>query len=257
MDCDDSDYSDISDLQNCEDVSVPTYIELSQQDILTNMEAEVDKVILLCKDYSRTEVRCFLKSCKWDPDVVITSLLEGDESKENLYKKAGIQNTNQVNGYNSPLRSDELISLTQSYIASDPDIAWCPGTGCKLAFKLFNRNAVSKVKCSNDHKSCLKCHQPWHDPIDCIMLKRWLNRDPSSANWIVANTKDCPKCGAYTQNDGIGDEMKCQSCSSSWCWNCSIIIDDHVHFCSSNTEVRRNITEKRAELERYTLYFGR
>lgn len=43
----------------------------------------------------------------------------------------------------------------------------------------------------------IRLSKEWHEPINCRLLKLWLKKcsdDSETANWLNANTKDCPKC---------------------------------------------------------------
>ena len=316
--------------------NTPTYIQLSQQDILTSMNGEIEKVTCICDNVTSTEARFLLMSCKWDVNLVLGPLFDGEKRKEKLYKKAGIEMKDPLNEDDAPtFRADEdeveceiclddfavkdtvslgcrhvfctecleaslsedvnnqklkiccpgedcknLIAsdfilkllknekscssytrlLTQSYIDSKPEISWCPGTDCNLALKLVILNDDYKVECSNGHKSCFKCQQPWHDPLDCKMLKKWSkrskNHDPTT-NWITAFTKECPKCAVTTQKDGGCNYIQCNRCHAEWCWVCLGHHDHNLgaHKCSTN--VPKNISEERAEMERYVIYHDR
>ncbi len=68
---------------------------------------------------------------------------------------------------------------------------WCPAPNCSNAIKAQYYDA-QQVTCSCGHSFCFGCGEPWHDPIKCKWLKRWIKKcddDSETSNWIAANTK--------------------------------------------------------------------
>ena len=46
--------------------------------------------------------------------------------------------------------------------------------------------------------------------IRCHLIKKWIKKcddDSETSNWISANTKECPKCGATIEKDGGCNHM--------------------------------------------------
>ena len=160
-------------------------------------------------------------------------------------------------------RSAYIRLLKQSYIDSNPEIVWCPGTDCNFALKLIPLSNDYKVQCSNGHKSCFKCQQPWHDPLDCEMFKNWMKRSSSDANlnWISANTKDCPKCGTHTQKNGGCNHIDCKTCGYHWCWTCLGKFVNYDHICPTkvceSANKRKLPSEESAESKRYKVDYDR
>ena len=160
-------------------------------------------------------------------------------------------------------RSSYCRNLVQSYIDSKPDTIWCPGIDCDLAFKLnkpkhLMKPSEHKRQCSKGHSSCLNCQQPWHAPLDCAMLKKWLKKcrdDSETANWIVANTKECPHCHTSVEKNGGCNRMTCMACKGEWCWICEEKWAGHKT-CIPKKE-GQNVLASRAALEGYMLYFYR
>jgi ariadne-1 len=53
--------------------------------------------------------------------------------------------------------------------------------------------------------------------VRCPLIRKWTKKcddDSETSNWISANTKECPKCGATIEKDGGCNHMICknQSC---------------------------------------------
>ncbi len=75
---------------------------------------------------------------------------------------------------------------------------WCSGPNCSHAI-LVTHVEARPVKCQCGHQFCFACSENWHDPVRCHLLKKWIkkcNNDSETANWISANTKECPTCKA-------------------------------------------------------------
>ena len=160
-------------------------------------------------------------------------------------------------------KSSYFRFLAQSYIDSNPDTVWCPGIDCNLAFKSDTpkshmKPSEYKVQCSKDHSSCFNCQEPWHEPLGCAMLKKWLKKcqdDSETANWIVTNTKECTKCHTSVEKNGGCNHMTCRQCKFEWCWVCGEKWAGHRR-CIPKEE-GQNVVDSRAALKRYMLYFER
>jgi ariadne-1 len=81
------------------------------------------------------------------------------------------------------------------FVTISKDMAWCPGAGCNNAF--VARTSVKTAACSCGMRFCFRCSRESHQPVDCEPLAIWLEKcgnESETANWILANTKKCPKC---------------------------------------------------------------
>ena len=155
------------------------------------------------------------------------------------------------------LKSKFLRLFGQSYVDNNKNTAWCPGTDCEVAFRCKEFHNNYNVECSKGHKSCFNCQGTWHDPLDCDMLKKWIkkcNDDSETANWIGANTKECPKCKAQIEKNGGCNHMWCGKCKYEFCWLC-LEVSDHsnMHKCEARVEAI-NISDQRKALKRYLRY---
>ena len=155
------------------------------------------------------------------------------------------------------LKSKFLRLFSQSYVDNNKNTAWCPGTDCEIAFRCKEFHNNYNVECSKGHKSCFNCQGTWHDPLDCNMLKKWLKKcqdDSETANWIGANTKECPKCKAQIEKNGGCNHMWCGKCKYEFCWLCLEVSDhDNMHKCEARVEAI-NISDQRRALKRYLRY---
>lgn len=125
------------------------------------------------------------------------------------------------------------------------------------------------VQCRNcSIQFCFNCSLQNHLPIPCGVLKSWLKKcmdDSETANWIHANTKECPKCNSMIEKNGGCNHMVCKRCTYEFCWVCLGPWAEHGtqwYNCSrydenSSVEARDHQADSRAALERYLFYFNR
>ena len=147
-----------------------------------------------------------------------------------------------------------LRLLTQSYVDNNEKTVWCPGTDCDLAIRSVSFEGDYNVKCSKGHRSCFKCQKPPHDPLDCRILKKWLQKCNDSSetdNWIVANTWECPRCRVAVQKDGGCNHIHCLKCGWHWYWACFEEWGEH----SCQPKERASVKDSRMALERYIKYY--
>ena len=81
---------------------------------------------------------------------------------------------------------------------------WCSAPNCSNAVRVSHIEP-KPVKCVCGHTFCFACSENWHDPVRCHLIKKWIKKcddDSETSNWISANTKECPTCGAT-----IGKQM--------------------------------------------------
>lgn len=107
-----------------------------------------------------------------------------------------------------------------------------------------------------------------HRPAPCSLVKRWMKKcedDSETANWISANTKECPKCGSTIEKNGGCNHMTCRKCRNEFCWMCMGIWSEHGtswYNCSryeekSGLDARDAQAKSRQSLERYLHYYNR
>lgn len=92
-------------------------------------------------------------------------------------------------------------------------------------------------------------------------------------NWIMANTKPCPKCKKPIEKNQGCNHMSCRECNHGFCWVCLGDWKDHgsgtggYYKCNKyQEEVKKNTSLQKAEqereraqseLRRYLFYFER
>jgi ariadne-1 len=168
----------------------------------------------------------------------------------------------------------------RSFVEIDGNSRWCPGPGCE-------RVAVGKcsglggglsgpgVFCHCDDcgsSFCLKCGEEPHAPLSCRDLRQWNEKcknESETANWILANTKSCPKCSSRIEKNQGCNHMTCQQCKYEFCWICMGEWSTHgtntggYYRCNKydpedkNSNDQSDAAKAKKELDRYLHYYKR
>lgn len=155
---------------------------------------------------------------------------------------------------------------------------WCPGKGCDKVACASSASAVEqyggRVSCVDcGALFCLVCGQEPHAPVACPELATWQEKcrnESETANWILANTKACPKCSSRIEKNQGCNHMTCQRCRHEFCWICNGDWSQHgantggYYKCNKydasapddNTDQSDTARAKR-ELDRYLHYYKR
>ena len=84
------------------------------------------------------------------------------------------------------------------WVQKHPGATWCPSPDCPWAVSAAHgHGADDVVTCGAGHKFCFACQREPHKPSSCDEVRKWSSSDATegaTASWIVANTKQCPKC---------------------------------------------------------------
>ena len=156
----------------------------------------------------------------------------------------------------------------RSYIESNWLMRWCPGPSCDLvAVGSSADGLVGEGECPCGTRFCLHCGEIRHVPATCDMMVLWEKKhqdEGESVNWIIAKTKQCPKCEARIDKNGGCSHMRCSQCNHDFCWVCMQDWTVHGYNRSCNTfelEQAKETNSTRAnaerELERYLHCFNR
>lgn len=159
-----------------------------------------------------------------------------------------------------------------NFIANSKDLRWCPAPGCT---KVVRAGAlVTSVKCSPGgcgFAFCMKCGEEAHQPASCQLLEMWVEKcqnESETANWILANTKRCPKCQTRIEKNQGCNHMSCSQCKHEFCWMCLGDWAEHgattggYYKCNKfdplkSTDEEDDTARAKRELDRYLHYYKR
>ncbi|WVO12476.1 hypothetical protein L204_100076 [Cryptococcus depauperatus] len=165
--------------------------------------------------------------------------------------------------------------LSNAFVQDSPNLRWCPHPdceyiiGCAQAPPRMLTMLVPTVMCRCGKQLCFGCgYSASHRPVICTIVKFWEKKcadDSETANWLQANTKECPKCGSTIEKSGGCNHMTCKKCKYEFCWVCMGPWEEHGtnwYQCNrydekSGTDARDAQAKSRASLERYLHYFNR
>lgn len=165
------------------------------------------------------------------------------------------------------------VLLTRTYVDDKENLKWCPAPDCKYAVECPVKakdlgKVVPTVHCDCGHDFCFGCTLNNHQPAPCSLVKKWLKKcedDSETANWISANTKECPKCNSTIEKNGGCNHMTCRKCRHEFCWMCMGVWSEHGtswYNCNrfeekSGSDARDAQAKSRQSLERYLHYYNR
>lgn len=163
--------------------------------------------------------------------------------------------------------------LVRTYVDDKENLKWCPAPNCVYAVECAVKKRdldkiVPTVQCNCKHSFCFGCTLADHQPCPCGLVKKWLKKcedDSETANWISANTKECPKCHSTIEKNGGCNHMTCRKCRHEFCWMCMGLWSEHGtswYNCNryeekSGHDARDAQAKSRQSLERYLHYYNR
>ncbi|KAD3337094.1 hypothetical protein R6Q59_027927 [Mikania micrantha] len=166
--------------------------------------------------------------------------------------------------------------LLRSYIEDNKKTKWCPAPGCDCAIEFDLGSGSYDVTCYCSYSFCWNCTEEAHRPVDCETVSKWIMKNSAESenmNWILANSKPCPKCKRPIEKNQGCMHMTCNPpCKYEFCWLCLGQWSDHgertggFYACnryeSAKQEGAYDESERRREmaknsLERYTHYYER
>ncbi|KAK7341591.1 hypothetical protein VNO80_24526 [Phaseolus coccineus] len=182
----------------------------------------------------------------------------------------------------SLLKSDEdkqkyTRYLLRSYVEDNKKSKWCPAPGCEYAVTFdVGSGGNYDVSCLCSYSFCWNCTEEAHRPVDCGTVAKWILKNSAESenmNWILANSKPCPKCKRPIEKNQGCMHMTCTPpCKFEFCWLCLGVWSDHgertggFYACNRYEAAKQegvyDDTERRREmaknsLERYTHYYER
>ncbi|KAF9605868.1 hypothetical protein IFM89_019840 [Coptis chinensis] len=153
-----------------------------------------------------------------------------------------------------------------SYVEGNQTMKWCPGAGCGYAVELAVDTESYDVSCNCTFSFCWNCTEDAHRPVDCSTVSKWTlkNKDESeNVNWILANSKACPKCKRPIQKNQGCSHMTCRyPCKFQFCWLCLSDWSNHptcnrYDGTGKNKEIERKRKMAKKLLDRYSHYYER
>ncbi|KAG2435678.1 hypothetical protein HXX76_006879 [Chlamydomonas incerta] len=168
--------------------------------------------------------------------------------------------------------------MVRSFVEDNNSMCWCTGKNCENAVQCLvdrGQNEAMDVICSCSATFCFSCKEEAHRPVSCETVTKWLTKNSAESenmNWILANTKPCPKCSRPIEKNQGCMHMTCSQCRFEFCWLCQGDWKEHgertggFYACNRfetakkkgdyDDESRRRENAK-ASLERYMHYFER
>jgi ariadne-1 len=120
--------------------------------------------------------------------------------------------------------------VVRSFVEHSKSLRWCSAPKCERVIRA--RGNPKTVICSCGYKFCFKCNEEPHAPASCQQVASWKIkcRDESeTAHWILANTRQCPKCNVRIEKNQGCNHMICRSCKYEFCWVCFGPWSEHSH----------------------------
>eukprot|EP00934_Nitzschia_sp_Nitz4_P002443 Nitzschia sp. Nitz4//scaffold6_size259037//159187//160943//NITZ4_001088-RA/size259037-augustus-gene-0.297-mRNA-1//1//CDS//3329556935//2438//frame0 len=166
----------------------------------------------------------------------------------------------------------------RSFVESNTLTRWCPGKGCERVACASSASAMERedniAHCDSCTTSfCLVCGEEPHAPSGCKELALWNERcrnESETANWILANTKSCPKCVSRIEKNKGCNHMTCSKCAHEFCWICMGDWTEHgtntggYYKCNkfdpatgSSMDDQSDVARAKRELDRYLHYYKR
>ncbi|EPS65532.1 hypothetical protein M569_09243, partial [Genlisea aurea] len=166
--------------------------------------------------------------------------------------------------------------VLRSYVEDSRKIKWCPAPGCDSAVEYVVGSSNYDVTCCCSYSFCWNCTEEAHRPVDCETVAKWILKNSAESenmNWILANSKPCPKCKRPIEKNQGCMHMTCTPpCKFEFCWLCLGAWSDHgertggFYACNRYEAAKQegvyDEAERRREmaknsLERYTHYYER
>lgn len=109
----------------------------------------------------------------------------------------------------------------KSFVDMSSSFRWCPGRGCD--YIAMGSNQLRAVLCKCGMLFCFRCGEEAHVPASCDDMVTWAEKcrnESETANWILANTRKCPKCCTRIEKNQGCNHMTCRQCKFEFCWIC-------------------------------------
>ncbi|XP_062196698.1 probable E3 ubiquitin-protein ligase ARI8 isoform X2 [Phragmites australis] len=165
--------------------------------------------------------------------------------------------------------------VLRAYVEDTKKTKWCPAPDCTCAVEFLGDENYD-VSCSCKFSFCWNCTEEAHRPVNCETVSKWILKNSAESenmNWILANSKPCPKCKRPIEKNQGCMHMTCTPpCKFEFCWLCLSPWSEHgertggFYACNRYESAKKegvyDETEARREraknsLERYMHYYER
>lgn len=168
----------------------------------------------------------------------------------------------------------------ENFAHQNPVYKFCPAPGCNYVAEYPNLG-LHEIECKCGLVFCFSCGEEAHRPAPCSLVKEWKvknSNESENITWILANTKECPKCKKPIEKNQGCNHMTCRKeaggCGFEFCWLCQGPWADHnsatggFYRCNKYEEQMNNEQSKlskeekkradiKTELNKYMWYFER
>ncbi|KAM0890292.1 hypothetical protein ACQ4PT_027115 [Festuca glaucescens] len=163
----------------------------------------------------------------------------------------------------------------RAYVEGSKKTKWCPAPDCTCAVE-FISDVNYDVSCNCKYGFCWNCTEEAHRPVDCETVNKWILKNSAESenmNWILANSKPCPKCQRPIEKHQGCMHMTCTPpCKFEFCWLCLGSWQEHgertggFYACNRYESAKKEGIYDEAEarrerakhsLERYMHYYER
>ncbi|KAI7725107.1 hypothetical protein M8C21_026478, partial [Ambrosia artemisiifolia] len=121
--------------------------------------------------------------------------------------------------------------VLRSFVEDNRKTKWCPAPGCDYAVDFIVGGGTFDVTCRCSYGFCWNCTEEAHRPVDCDTVSKWIRKNSAESenmNWILANSKPCPKCKRpIEKNQGCMHITCTPPCKFEFCWLCLGAWSDH------------------------------
>jgi len=176
----------------------------------------------------------------------------GEDKDNDCYSNHLLQSRNNI--YYDDIRNSVVDSVR--------DLKWCPAPGCDKVIKSVSASTKA-IRCVCGFSWCFACSSEDHRPCSCEDWKLWVNKlgsESENVNWILANTKICPKCKVHIEKNQGCNHMTCRKCRHEFCWICKGEWRSHRGCGGIKYEQKKeeeNALKAKTELSKYMYYVTR
>eukprot|EP00300_Choanocystis_sp_HF-7_P032365 c4276_g1_i2.p1 GENE.c4276_g1_i2~~c4276_g1_i2.p1 ORF type:complete len:418 (-),score=66.39 c4276_g1_i2:88-1341(-) len=111
----------------------------------------------------------------------------------------------------------------ESYVDKSNRVKWCPNPRSCTYVCIYEGRDAAEVACTCGYTWCFKCSLEGHKPATCEAVEEWNAKYASTkevSQWLIANTKPCPKCRVHIEKNHGCMHMTCSQCRFEFCWLC-------------------------------------